>query len=56
MQWPRTIAKELLGQNRMVTVAVFFSEAFLQDAAIQYCLLHHPFSKKILIPQVKICF
>jgi hypothetical protein len=42
---PRTITKELLGQNHMVTVAVFFSEAFLRDAAILYCLLHHLFSK-----------
>jgi hypothetical protein len=43
MQQPRTIAKELLGQNCMVAVAVFFSEAFLWDAAI--CMLHHPLSK-----------
>jgi hypothetical protein len=41
----KNIAKELLGQNYLVTVAVFFSKAFLRDAAILYCLLHHLFSK-----------
>jgi hypothetical protein len=45
MQQPRTFAKELLGQNCMVTVAVFFGKAFLRDAAILCCLLHHPLSK-----------